>query len=252
MGKKNPILSQFKSACAICRKDMFIYYLKAPVLIYGLLFPFFLFLAFAIGRDISFESLLPTVLGLSIFFTSSSVGPIIAPWETRMRTLEKLISCPISLEFILLGDILAGFLYGMAVTLILLIFFIPFSVFVMENLFILILGIILSNFCFSCLGILLSSPATDNPSNIMMLSYLVKFPLIFISGVFLPINKLPPLGRLIAKFSPLTYTVDLLRYSSGKDHIYPAAFCLIVLFISIAVFLCIGIFLHRRNLPKRF
>lgn len=252
MEKKNATLSQFKSAWAICKKDVLIYYIKAPVLIYGLLFPFFLFLAFAIGRDISFESLLPTVLGLSIFFTSSSVGPIIAPWETRMRTLEKLISCPISLEFILLGDILAGFFYGMGVTLFFLIFLIPFSVFILENLFILALGIILSNLCFSCLGILLSSPPTDNPSNIMILSYLVKFPLIFISGVFLPINKLPSLGRSIAKFSPLTYTVDLLRYSSGKDHIYSASFCLIVLLTFTVVFLYSGIFLHKRNLPKRF
>ena len=252
MKKKNLILSQLKSACAICKKDILIYYLKAPVLIYGLLFPFFLFLAFAVGRNIPLESLLPPVLGLSIFFTSSSVGPIIAPWETRMRTLEKLISCPISLEFILLGDILAGFLYGMGVTLFLLMFFIPFSLFVLENLFILILSIILSNLCFSCLGILLSSPPTDSPSNIMMLSYLVKFPLIFISGLFLPINKLPSLGKLIAKFSPLTYTVDLLRYSFGKDYIYSVSLSLIILFISTVLFLCLGIFFHKRNLPKRF
>ncbi|OIO33725.1 MAG: hypothetical protein COZ37_05525 [bacterium (Candidatus Ratteibacteria) CG_4_10_14_3_um_filter_41_18] len=125
MEKKNLFLRQFKSTWAITKKDMSIYYLKPPVLIYGFIFPGFIFLAFFLGKNMPFSSLLPVVIVLALFFTSSSVGPIITPWETRMRTLERLVSCPISLEFILLGDILAGFLFGVGITLILSVFAMP-------------------------------------------------------------------------------------------------------------------------------
>ncbi len=252
MGKNNLFLTQLRSACSICKKDILIYYLKSPVLIFSFLAPFFLLVAFMFGRNLSFGFLLPVVLGLSIFFTSSSVGPIIVPWETRMRTLEKLISCPISLEFILLGDILAGFIYGAGVTLVILMVFIGFSVLAIENLFLLIFAIILSNLCFSCLGILISIPPTDNPSNIMMLSNLVKFPLVFISGIFVPVNQLPFLIRILAKFSPLTYTVDLLRCSLGKEHIYSGSFSLLVIIVFTIIFFYSAIFFHKKNLSKRF
>ena len=61
----------------------------------------------------------------------------------------------------------------------------------------LISGIFLSSFCFSSLGVLLASPAVKSPSNIMMLSSLVRFPLIFISGIFIPLSELSPAGRIL-------------------------------------------------------
>ena len=252
MRERNPFFSQLKGTWAVTLKDINIYYLKAPVLIYGLIFPCFLFLAFFLGRGAPFTSLLPVVVALAIFFTSSSVGPIIIPWETRLRTLERLISCPVSLEFVLLGDVLAGFLFGTGITLVLLFVSIPFVGVGLKSLVILTAGITLSSFCFSSLGILFSSPATDNPSNIMMLANLVRLPLIFISGTFIPVDKLPALGRLIARFSPLTYTVDILRYNFHQQHQFHVVFSLSVLFIFTVIFLFSGMILHKRNLSNRF
>ena len=252
MKKRSLILSQIKSAWAITKKDIFIYYLKSPVLIYGLIFPFFLFFAFFLGKNVPISSLLPAVLAVTVFFTSSSVGPIIAPWETRMRTLERLISCPVSIGFILLGDILAGFLFGAVISLGLFIVSMPFLTVGFRNPIVLTAAIILSSFCFSCLGILLSSPATDTPSNIMMLSNLIRMPVVFISGIFIPFDKLPALGRLVARLSPLTYTVDILRYNFYEEHQFGVAFNLGALFIFAVICLFLGVLLHKRNLPRRF
>jgi len=252
MKKINLVLSQIKGACAITKKDMFLYYLKSPVLIYGLIFPFFLFFAFFLGKNMPISSLLPAVIAVTVFFASSSVGPIIVPWETRARTLERLISCPVSLGFILLGDILAGFLFGTAITLGLFIVGMPFLAVGFKSPVALVLTIVLSSFCFSCLGILLSSPATDNPSNIMMLSNLVRLPVVFISGIFIPFDTLPVLGKLIARISPLTYTVDILRYNFYEEHQFGVAFSLGVLFIFAVTFLFLGVALHKRNLSGRF
>ena len=99
----NTIVDQFRRAFAICKKDMQIYYFKGPVVIFGLLFPLFLFLAFSIGRELPLDFLIPGMLGMAVFFTSTSVVPVIAPWETRMRTLERLISAPITVTTIILG-----------------------------------------------------------------------------------------------------------------------------------------------------
>ena len=38
-------------ALVIAKKDILIYYSKGPVIIFGILLPIFLFLAFWIGRD---------------------------------------------------------------------------------------------------------------------------------------------------------------------------------------------------------
>jgi len=42
------LMEQFKRSLAIAEKNMRIYYLKGPVIIFGLLFPLFLTLAFII------------------------------------------------------------------------------------------------------------------------------------------------------------------------------------------------------------
>jgi ABC-2 type transport system permease protein len=39
------MIDQLKRACAIAKKDIRIYYLKGPVVIFGILFPVFLFMA---------------------------------------------------------------------------------------------------------------------------------------------------------------------------------------------------------------
>jgi hypothetical protein len=44
--------SQLRRSLAVAEKDIRIYYLKGPVLIFGIIFPMFLFLAFSVGRSI--------------------------------------------------------------------------------------------------------------------------------------------------------------------------------------------------------
>ncbi len=51
---------------------------------------------------------------------------------------------------------------------------------------------------------------------------LVRFPLIFISGVFIPLAALPSFGQAIAFLSPLTYANDLIQGGYlGKTHLNP-------------------------------
>jgi len=73
-------------------KNIKIYYNKAPVIIFGLLFPLFLFFAFYIGRKIDMSIFFPGFLAMVLFFAASSVGPLITPWEKQAGTYERLLS----------------------------------------------------------------------------------------------------------------------------------------------------------------
>jgi ABC-2 type transport system permease protein len=242
---------QFRRSLAIVKKNIRIYYSKGPVITFGLLIPFFLFLSFYIGRSITIESLIPGLLGITIFFTASSVGPAIVPWEARSKTLERLISCPISIWTIFVGDMLSSFLFGAIIS----IFPVIIGLLVgaeIANPLLLALAIPAGAFCFASLGVLMSAyPPTDVPATIMMLSSLIKFPLVFISGIFIPIAELPDWGRIVSSFSPLTYFTDLATSSIQGYSYYPYLLDLAAVLIFAVIFLVSAVKLHERTIQKR-
>jgi ABC-2 type transport system permease protein len=240
-----------RPAWVIAKKDIRIYYLKGPVLIFGVLFPVCLFLAFAIGRSVPPAGLVPGLVAITLFFTTSSVSPAIAPWETQARTLERLLCAPLSIPAILAGDVLASYLFGSALSLIPVGLGLSLFGASMMHPAVFAAGFLLSGACFAILGILLSSPATDKPSEIMMLSNLVRLPLIFSSGVFLPIEKMPPWGQWIASISPLTYCTELLRYGFGGPVRYGPGVSLPALLAFAILFWAASVRLHRRSMSRR-
>ncbi|WP_456366549.1 ABC transporter permease [Thermococcus sp.] len=245
------MIEQLKRSFAVAKKDMLVFYLKGPVVIMGLIFPFFLFLAFLIGRNLTGEQLFVGLTAMTAFFTSTAVGPTIIPWECRGRTFERLITAPVSLTAVLLGDFQASLYFGLAIT-----FAIAFPTMLylsaVPGLAVFLSATLLAVGTFSAMTVLLSSyPPTDVPADVMMLSSLVKFSLLFISGIFVPLEKLPSYGRLVSYISPLTYYVDSLRHSFGGGYLpLWADFGMLVIF-GIAFFFA-GVLIHRRVLEERF
>jgi ABC-2 type transport system permease protein len=249
--EKNIYLDQFRRSLFIVEKNIRIYYSKGPVIIFGLLMPFFLFLSFYIGRDMPIVALIPGLLGMTAFFTATSTGPAIVPWEARAKTLERLISSPVSLRTILFGDVISSFLFGILVTAFPVIISLLIGVEIVYPL-ILVFGVVLSTFCFASFSILLSAyPPTDNPSTVMMLSSMIKFPLVFISGIFIPIEELPVWGKTISSISPLTYFTDLAKYSIQGNSYYPIELNILVLIAFTAAFLFASIKIHEHTIQKR-
>lgn len=244
------ILKQLKRSFAITKKDLSIYYLRGPVMIQGLIVPGFLFLSFSFRRDMTLAFLVPGLLAMALFFAVSAITPVIAPWETKMRTLERIVSSPISLWAILLGDIMGSVLFGLFITLFVMIAAVILLGFSILNVY-LIIGTIIAAFCFSALGVLISAPAADQPSDIMLSATLIKFPLIFISGVFVPISEMGSF-KFLSFISPLTYYTDLVRYSvQGVNYFSPALNILVLLLFSLFLF-TIAVKWHKKTLSKRF
>ena len=250
MAKSFGIFDQIIRSFAIVKKDILIYYSKGPVVLMGVLWPGFMFLSFAFGRQMSIESLLPGLIGVSVFFTCSAISPVVFPQESGARTLERLISCPVAVWTILLGDMLASALTGLVISIIPILIAVALGASITSPL-VMLVSIIFGSLCFSTMALIFSASPTSSPAPIQMLSTLIKFPLMFISGVFIPLSKLPAVARSISLISPLTYFTDLARYATGQSNYYPVLINLLVIIAFTVVFWIVAVELHKRTLPRR-
>ena len=65
-------------------------------------------------------------------------------------------------------------------------------------------------FSFVGLGVVITSFAKDQETAMMVMTTLI-FPMLFLSGVFFPIQQMPWYMQSISKFLPLTYVSTALR-----------------------------------------
>lgn len=244
------IPDQIARSIALVKKDVLIYYSKGPVVMMGVLWPAAMFISFAFGRGMAIEALMPGLIGVSVFFTCSAISPIAFPWETAQRTLERLISAPVAVWTILFGDMLASALVGMAVSIVPILIAAGFGV-TFTNPLALAVAIILGSVCFSTMALLISVPPVSAPQYTNMLSTLIKFPLLFISGVFIPLEILPAAARAISFISPLTYFTDIARYATGHDSYLPLYLDFLAVIAFTFVFWVVAVKLHNKTLPLR-
>lgn len=243
IGQLKPDLS---AAWAITKKDMRIYYIKPGTLMFGVLFPLFMFLSFAVGKNAPAATFIPGLISITILFSSSSIGPMVIPTERRVKTFERLLSAPISFYSIILGKTLGGFLFSIAISVIPLFIGLLWFETQIVSLVALIAGLSFASYCFATLWIMFASFPTENPGDIMMLLNFVRLPLIFISGLYIPIESLPDWGQVAAAFSPLTYANDLVRYALEGTTLYGPVVDSAVLILFTAVFLFIGMRLDKK------
>jgi ABC-2 type transport system permease protein len=240
------LYAELNAAWAIAKKDITIYYFKPNIIVIGALFPLFMFLAFAAGNSAGPSVMIPGLIAITILFSSSSIEPVSIPLERRMKTFDRLVSAPISMHAIILGESLSGFLYSIGIAFVplvagLLIFGTPITSFAP-----LVAGILLTSFCFATMGTLFAAYPTESPGDIMSMLNLVRLPLIFISGVFIPIESIPAIGQLAAYLSPLTYGNDLIQSAyHGHTHFNPLL-DIAMLCIFILVFQVFANHLYRR------
>jgi ABC-2 type transport system permease protein len=249
--KLKTFIVQLKRSFVITKKDLKIYYNKPPVLIQGILFPIILFIALTLGRSVEPIYMISGLMAMIIFLTSTSIGPIVFPWETMRRTFERLVTCPISIKTILIGSVWSTFIYGIIFSSIpLIIGMIFLSTELTINFFYVLTGMIIAGLAFACFSLILSVPSTDTPGNTMVFTVLIKFPLVFMSPLFIPITLTP-----IAFISPLTYFIDIVNVGLGSSSVFGplgVLFDVGILIIFGLIFLFLAFLLHGKTLERRF
>ena len=238
----------------LSKKNITLYIKKGPVLIFGLMFPFFMTLSWVIGRKISLNLVFIGIIAMTSFFTATAISPVVLPIETREKSLERILSSPISLNEILIGIILASTLYSLFITsIITIIFVLIFSVGFnsLITIFLMFFGIGLMSILGSLLGLLVAANPTDMTSDVMIIMNLIKFPLLFMSGIFVPLQTMPFNLVFISFLSPITFLTDLLRFCVEGNNFFLVQFDILMLIIWIISLSIVNYILHKKTMPKR-
>jgi len=238
---------ELAQAWAVAVKDIRVYYLTPPMIMFGLLLPFFLFFSFSVKRQIGAEAGIARLLALTTFFTASSAGPVIIPLERRTGTYDRLLAAPMSLVTLLLGKTLVGAFFALVVSLVpLLVGLLALRV-ALADAGLLLAGLVLAGLTFSAFGLIFASIPARSVGNIMMPSTLIRWPLLFISGIFIPLAEMAPWARVLACLSPLTYAQDLMNHAVlGNGYLNPRL-DLALLLMLLFVFLVPAAWLHHRS-----
>jgi len=131
--------------------------------------------------------------------------------EKEQGTLDGILIAPINRLAIILGKALAQSVRGIVQGIIVLILAILlFGVRVYGNLLLVLLVVLLGVFSFVGLGILVSAIASEQETATQLL-FMFQLPMLFLSGVFFPIQQMPQFMQYIAHLLPLTYAVSAMR-----------------------------------------
>ena len=191
-------------------KDLRAYYFKPPNISWGILFPFAFVLAFALRNPGDTRDLVPGLLGLTLLFGTSSMEAIVIVFERRNGSLERLMLAPVSLAALLGGKMLGGMAFGLTVTGVVLTVALAVFGAGSVNWLLLALALLLSSAAFAALGAFVSV-AVREIFEAQTLANFIRFPMMFLGGVFAPLAAMPTSLQVIARLLPLTYTVEALR-----------------------------------------
>lgn len=163
------------------------------------------------GVTNSFEFLAPGFMALTVVMgTLVGLGSAIAR-EREQGTIDGMMAAPVQREAIVIGKILAqsarGIIQGFTI---LGLSIILFGVRVYGNPGLLVFVMLLGVISFVGVGVVMTSLAADQETATMM-SFLLQFPMMFLSGVIFPIQQLPGWLQYIGKILPLYYAADALR-----------------------------------------
>ncbi len=204
------MMQQAEKILYLMIKDIRTYYLKPPLISWGFMFPGVMILAFYLKNPSGIHDLVPGLIAMTMLFGATSVEGVVITFERRVGCLERLLMAPLSVTSIIIGKILGGVLFGLLSGFVVLLVAV-ISLGAEVNGWMSLAGImVLSAFCFSALGAFVSV-AVREVFEAMTLSNFFRFPMLFLCGVFFPLEALPTLLKPIAFLLPLTYAVDGMR-----------------------------------------
>lgn len=233
----------------ILKKDMKNYYLKPPNISWGLIFPFAWTLMFFIRTESSMgiRDILPGVMSLSILFGTTSMLAVTITFERKQRSFERLLLAPISANVLMLAKTTGAIIFGCLNALVPLLIASIFIDLSGINWILVIFGVFLIAVTSTFLGLFISVSVSE-VFEAQTFSNFFRFPMMFLCGLFIPIENLPIYIRPVSFALPLTYGADILKNSINHNGI-------INLWLSIVVLLGFGIFLFLfsvNNVKKKW
>lgn len=234
----------------IVLKDMRAYYLKPPNISWGLLFPIawtgMFFMRSGRGLE-SILELLPGVITISVLFGTTSMLAVTVTFEKRSRSFERLLLAPIPLELLMFAKTGGAILFGVTNALIPIILATFLADLSSVNWLIVVPAVVLLAFASTFLGLFIAVSVSE-VFEAQTFSNFVRFPMMFLCGLFFPISDLPVFLRPLSYLFPVTYGVDILHGAIRQENALP----LILDFVIIAAF-CAALFaMSLKNIHRKW
>ena len=157
------------------------------------------------------DFLVPAIIGMTVLFGCVfGMGEIVAG-ERERGELARLFMTPTSVATVIGGKIISKLVQETGRGIILIVAAILlFGIIINGSMMLTVLLIILGALCFIGFGIMISARVSSQ-EDFMQSVMPITMPMMFVSGVFFPIETMPWIFQKIAYILPLTYVNDALR-----------------------------------------
>lgn len=203
------------------------------------------------GKPNYFQFVAPGIMAMIVMMSVMTGLAVSVSREREAGTMDGLLIAPVSRLSIILGKAFSQTVRGMVQgLLVLLLAILIFGVHVYGNWLIMIVLMFLGVFAFMGIGILVSALASAQESA-MTIMMTLQFPMMFLSGVFFPIQQMPKVMQYISKVIPLTYEATALRkvvvLGAGLTSVWTEVLILLIVGV---VMLSIAVPTFRRVITK--
>ena len=163
------------------------------------------------GNITYLDFLVPAIIGMTVLFGCVfGMGEIVAG-ERERGELARLFMTPTSVATVLGGKIISKLVQETGRGILLIVAaIILFGIIINGSMLLTIFLIILGALCFIGFGIMISARVSSQ-EDFMQSVMPITMPMMFVSGVFYPIETMPWIFQKIAYLLPLTYVNDALR-----------------------------------------
>jgi ABC-2 type transport system permease protein len=163
------------------------------------------------GHPTYFDFIAPGIMAMTVMMSVMTGLPVAISQEKEIGTMDGMMVAPVNRLSILLGKTMAQTGRGLIQGVIILALAIGiFGVAIQGSILLVFALLLLGVFSFVGLGIVITS-FTKDQETAQMLMMTLMFPMMFLSGVYFPIQQMPWYMQDVAKFLPLTYASDALR-----------------------------------------
>jgi len=235
-------MKSFVAFWNILAKDMKNYYLKPPNISWGIIFPFAWMLMMFLKTKSAFDiiEVFPGIVAMSVLFGTTSMLSVTITFERKSRSFERLLLAPIKIELLVFAKITGAILFGIFNSIIPILISVLYFKASVSNWIFLTIGVLLLSVISTLLGLFISVSAKE-VFEAQTYSNFFRFPMIFLCGLFVPITALPFFIQPLSYALPVTYGVDVIRYSiNGSNNlsllinmIILGTFCLFLFYFSI-------------------
>ena len=152
----------------------------------------------------------PGIIAMTILMNSVMSGLSVV-WDREFGFLKEILVAPLGRSGIVLGKAVGSATVSVLQGIVMLVLA-PFLGVSLNPLLVikLIPMLIILSISLSGLGVLIASRMRSQ-QGFQIIVQLVIFPMMFLSGVFFPVNNVPVWLAVISKINPLTYGVDAIR-----------------------------------------